>query len=90
MDAVREPAMDTTDKPDLTKDEISELAIRAINQLIDDVENKRLYQNTELAESLAVCLRYTAQAQLRTLKAVLDQRELEGIPAAPKKPKWHN
>ncbi len=68
-------------KRGLTRDEIYALSIRAVNQLIADVEAKRLLGNKELAETIAVCLRHTSQAQLRNLKALLDQHELEGIPA---------
>ena len=64
-----------------SKEEIHILSIRAVNQLIADVEAKRLLNNKELAETIAVCIRHTSESQLRNLKALLEQHELEGIPA---------
>jgi hypothetical protein len=77
---------------DLTHEEIHALSIRAVNQLIADVEAKRLLQNKELAETIAVCIRLTKPSQLETLKWLLDQREAEGIPAWEDngKPRWEN
>jgi hypothetical protein len=80
-------------EPDLTREEIRALSIRAVNQLIADVEAKRLLENKELAETIAVCIRHSPQAKLKTLKWLLNQRELEGIPALleqPLKPRWQN
>ena len=65
---------------DLTQDEIHALSVRAVHQLIADVEAKRLVNNKELAEVIARCLRHTDQAQLQTLKWLLNQHELEGVP----------
>ena len=56
------------------------LAIRAVNQLIADAEAGRLMNNKELAEVIAGCIRHTDQADLHTLKQILDQHELEGVP----------
>jgi hypothetical protein len=56
------------------------LAIRAVNQLIADAEAGRLMKNKELAEVIAACIRHTDQADLHTLKQILDQHELEGVP----------
>jgi len=56
----------------LTQLEIYALSVRAVNQLIVDVEAKRLLENKELAETIAVCLRHTEQSRLQTLKALLD------------------
>jgi hypothetical protein len=80
------------DKRDFTPDEILALSIRAVNQLIADVEAKRLSQNRELAEAIAGCIRRTGLSQLQTLSGLLDQRELEGVPPVGKndKPKWMN
>jgi hypothetical protein len=80
-------------EPDLTRDEIYALSIRAVNQLIADVEAKRLLENKELAESIAVCIRHTSQPKLKTLRWLLDRRELEGISALLEqaaKPRWQN
>jgi hypothetical protein len=65
---------------DFTPDEIDALSERAVNQLIADVEAKRLVNNKELAEVISRCLRHTDQLQLQTLKWLLDQHELEGVP----------
>jgi hypothetical protein len=56
------------------------LALRAVNQLIADVEAGRLLNNKELAEVIAGCIRHTDQGDLQTLKQILDQHELEGVP----------
>ncbi len=56
------------------------LALRAVNQLIADVEAGRLLNNKELAEVIAACIRHTDQGDLQTLKQILDQHELEGVP----------
>ena len=53
------------------------LAVKAVNRLIADVEAKRLLDDKELAEAVAVCIRETALPQLRTLKWLLEQQELE-------------
>jgi len=75
---------------DLSKDEIYALSIKAVNQLIADVEAKRLLENKELAETIAVCIRYTPQFQLKTLKWLLDQHKQEGIPESGEEPRWQN
>ena len=49
------------------------LALRAVNQLIADVEAGRLLNNKELAEVIAACIRHTDQGDLQTLKQILDQ-----------------
>jgi len=54
-----------------------ELAVKAVNRLIADVEAKRLLQNKELAEVIAACIRETASDQLQALKWLLAQQELE-------------
>ena len=76
----------------MNEEEIYALSVRAVNQLIADVEAKRLVQNKELAETIAVCLRNTEQSKLQNLKWLLDQREAEGVPARDKdeKPRWSN
>jgi hypothetical protein len=56
------------------------LSIRAVNQLIADVEAGRFMINEELAEVIAGCVRYTDQADLQTVKEILDQGQLEGAP----------
>ncbi len=70
--------MDT--KGVFTTEERRALSIRAVNQLIADVEAGRLMNNKELAEVIAGCIRHTDQAYLQTLKNILDQHELEGVP----------
>ena len=70
--------MDTSHK--FTQDDIKALSVRAVNQLIANVENGRLLQNKELAEVIAACIRHSGLAQLQTLKGLLDQQELEGVP----------
>ena len=70
--------MDTKDV--FTQEVRKALALRAVNQLIADVEAARLLNNKELAEVLAGCIRHTDQGDLQTLKHILDQHELEGVP----------
>lgn len=70
--------MDTSHK--FTQDDIIALSVRAVNQLIANVENGRLLQNKELAEVIAGCIRHSGLPQLQTLKGLLDQQELEGVP----------
>lgn len=81
-----------TDEREFTEAEIHALSVRAVNQLIADVEAKRLLKNAELAESIAVCIRHSGQSQLHTLKWLLDQHTLEGIPPYDgiEKPRWQN
>jgi hypothetical protein len=52
-------------------------AIKAVSRLIVDAEIKRLLENKELAEVIAVCIRETSERQLRTLKFLLEQQGLE-------------
>jgi hypothetical protein len=70
--------MDT--KGVFTTEERRALSIRAVNQLIADVEAGRLMNNKELSEVIAGCIRHTDQADLQTLKNILDQHQLEGVP----------
>jgi hypothetical protein len=89
MDDVVEAEME---QRDLTRDEIYALSIRAVNQLIGDVEVKRLLTSgRELAESIAVCIRHSEVSRLQDLRWLLDQRELEGIaPCSDTAPRWQN
>jgi hypothetical protein len=70
--------MDTKDV--FTQEVRKALALRAVNQLIADVEAGRLLNNKELAEVIAGCIRHTDQGDLETLKHILDKHELEGVP----------
>jgi hypothetical protein len=70
--------MDTKDV--FTQEVRKALSIRAVNQLIADAEAGRLMKNKELAQVIAGCIRHTDQGDLQTLKSILDQRELEGVP----------
>ena len=51
------------------------IAVKAVNRLIADAEAKRLPENKELAETIAVCIGESGSRQLQTLKWLLDQRE---------------
>jgi hypothetical protein len=46
-----------------TAEERRALAIKAVNRLIADVEAKRLLENKELAETIAVCVRESGEQQ---------------------------
>jgi hypothetical protein len=70
--------MDTKDV--FTQEVRKALSVRAVNQLIADVEAGRLVKNEELAEVIAGCIRHSDQGDLQTLKQILDQCELEGVP----------
>src|ERR1700675_4920927 len=66
--------MDTKDV--FTQEVRKALSIRAVNQLIADVEAGRLMRNGELTEVIAGCIRHTDQGYLQTLKQILDQEVL--------------
>jgi ketosteroid isomerase-like protein len=66
--------MDTKDV--FTQEVRKALAVRAVNQLIADVEAGRLVKKEELAEVIAGCIRHTDQGDLQTLKQILDQEVL--------------
>ena len=51
------------------------IAVKDVNRLIADAEAKRLPENKELAETIAVCIGESGSRQLQTLKWLLDQRE---------------
>ena len=51
------------------------IAVKAVNRLIADAEAKRLPENKELAETIAVCIGESGSRQLQTLKCLLDQQE---------------
>jgi hypothetical protein len=75
---------------DFTQDEIYALSIRAVNHLIAAVEDRRLMENKELAETIAVCIRKTELSQLWNLRWHLEQLELEGAPPVDNTPRWIN
>ena len=60
-----------------TLEERHAIAVKAVNRLIADAEAKRLRENKELAEVIAVCIRETTSSQLRTLKWLLKKQEQE-------------
>ena len=66
--------MDTKDV--FTQEVRKALAVRAVNQLIADVQAGRLLKSEELAEVIAGCIRHTDQGDLQTLKQILDQEVL--------------
>jgi ketosteroid isomerase-like protein len=59
------------------------LSIRAVNQLIADVEAGRLMKNEELTEVIAGCIRHTDQGDLQTLQQILDQHITPSIESEP-------
>ena len=61
----------------LSPEERRAIAVKAVNRLIADVEAKRLLENKELAERIAVCVRDSTPDKLRTLKWLLERQELE-------------
>jgi hypothetical protein len=57
------------------------LAIKAVNRLIAAVQGKRLAENQELAETIAVCIQESGSPRLRALKWLIGEeaeQELEG------------
>ena len=62
------------DREEFTDKERHALAIEAVNRLIADVEARRLPENKEFAEVIAVCVRETLPSHLRTLKWLLEQK----------------
>jgi hypothetical protein len=69
--------MVTENEGSLTFEERRSVAVKAVNRLIADAEAKRLLQNRELAEVIAACIQDSTSAQLRTLKWLLKEQELE-------------
>jgi hypothetical protein len=65
------------EEPGFSDEERRSLATKAVNRLIADAEAKRLLENKELAEVIAVCIRDTQPKSLRTLKFLLEQQEFE-------------
>ena len=75
---------------DFTEGEIYALSIKAVNHLIAAVEARRLMENKELAETIALCIRKAEHSQLRNLRWHLEQLELEGAPPVDDTPRWVN
>jgi hypothetical protein len=69
-----------------TAEERRELAVKAVNRLIADAEAKRLPENKELTETITVCIREAGERQLRALKWLLEEQDVER-PAAKRKKK---
>jgi hypothetical protein len=62
-----------------TEKERRELAVKAVNRLIADAEAKRLPENKELTETIAVCICEAGERHLRTLKWLLEEEEQEEL-----------
>jgi hypothetical protein len=62
-----------------TTEEKRELATKAVNRLIADAEAKRLLENKELTETIAVCISEASERQLRALKWLLEEEEQEEL-----------
>ena len=60
-----------------TAEERRELAVKAVNRLIADAEAKRLLENKELAETITVCISEAGERQLRALKWLLEEQDVE-------------
>jgi hypothetical protein len=75
---------------DFTQDDTYALSVWAVNELIADVEVGRLLQDKELAEAIAICIRHSGLSQLKILKRVLDQHDVQGVPAwlEAETPRW--
>ena len=67
-------------------EERRQLAVKAVNRLIADAEAKRLPENKELTETITVCIREAGKRQLRALKWLLEEQDVEH-PAAKKRKK---
>jgi hypothetical protein len=55
------------------------LAAKAVNRLIADIEAKRLPQNKELAETITACICEARSRQLRALRWLLEEQDIESI-----------
>ena len=66
-------------KEEFTAEERRELAVKAVNRLIADAEAKRLLENKELTETIAVCIREAGENHLRTLKWLLEEEEQQEL-----------
>jgi hypothetical protein len=55
------------------------LAAKAVNRLIADIEAKRLPQNKELAETITACICEARSRQLRALRWLLEEQDIEWI-----------
>jgi hypothetical protein len=69
-----------------TAEERRELAVKAVNRLIADAEAKRLPENKELTETIRVCIGEAGEWQLRALKWLLEEQDVER-PAAKREKK---
>jgi hypothetical protein len=66
-------------KEEFTTEERRELAVKAVNRLIADAEAKRLLENKELTETIAACIGEAGERNLRILKWLLEEEELEEL-----------
>ena len=62
-----------------TEEDRRKLAIKAVNRLIADAEAKRLLENKELTETIAVCIREAGDRHLRVLKWLLEEEEQQEL-----------
>jgi hypothetical protein len=67
-------------KETFSRKERRALADKAVKRLIADAEAKRLLENKELAETIAVCIREAGERQLRALKWLLEEQDIEPAP----------
>ena len=56
-------------KEEFTAEERRELAVKAVNRLIADVEAKRVLENKELTETIAACIGEAGEQRLRAATA---------------------
>jgi hypothetical protein len=62
-----------------TAEERHDLAVKAVNRLIADVEAKRLLENKELTETIAACVGEAGERHLRALKWLLEEEKRQEL-----------
>ena len=66
-------------KEEFTAEEKRELAVKAVNRLIADAKAKRVLENKELADTIAVCICEAGERHLRALKWLLEEEEQQEL-----------
>jgi hypothetical protein len=66
-------------KEEFTAEERRALAAKAVNRLIADAVAKRVLENKELTDTVAVCISEAGERHLRALKWLLEEEEQQEL-----------
>jgi len=66
-----------TNEEMFSDEDVRNLAKKAVARLVADAKSGRLNENRELAEVIEGCIRHSSIKQIRDLKWLLQQQELE-------------